>query len=383
MPDPKPGESCTMPIAASILIIILLILANGFFSMTEFALISARKARLQKRAADGDAGAVAALELADDPTQFLSTIQVGITVVGILAGAFGGATLAGPLAGIFSGIPLLAPYSGPLAVAIVVAAITYLTLVIGELVPKRVAMGNAERIACRVARPMRFLARVGAPLVQLLSVSTETVLTVLGVRQPSGPEVTEEDIRILIEQATRAGIFREAEQDMVESVFRLGDRRVSVLMTPRPDVVAVDVEDPPEENWQKMVESGHVYFPVYREHLDNLLGVVSVRNLWARMIKGEPQTSQRRSSPPSSCPRVSWRWRSSKSSRPQAHGSPLSPTSTGASRGWLRCTTSWRRLLGVSRRSSTRPRPWRSSARTGHGSSTGCSQSTSFTTSST
>jgi putative hemolysin len=288
MPDPKPGESCTMPIAASILIIILLILANGFFSMTEFALISARKARLQKRAADGDAGAVAALELADDPTQFLSTIQVGITVIGILAGAFGGATLAGPLAGIFSGIPLLAPYSGPLAVAIVVAAITYLTLVIGELVPKRVAMGNAERIACRVARPMRFLARVGAPLVQLLSVSTETVLTVLGVRQPSGPEVTEEDIRILIEQATRAGIFREAEQDMVESVFRLGDRRVSVLMTPRPDVVAVDVEDPPEENWQKMVESGHVYFPVYREHLDNLLGVVSVRNLWARMIKGEP-----------------------------------------------------------------------------------------------
>lgn len=277
-----------MPVAASILIIILLILANGFFSMTEFALISARKARLQKRAAGGDAGAAVALELAEDPTQFLSTIQIGITVIGILAGAFGGATVAGPLADVFAGIPLLAPYSGPLAVAIVVAAITYLTLVIGELVPKRVAMGNAERVASLVSRPTRFLSWAAAPLVRLLSASTDAVLVVLGVREPSGPEVTEEDIRILIEQATRAGIFQEAEQDMVESVFRLGDRRVSVLMTPRPDVVAIDLENPPEENWRRMVESGHVYFPVYREHLDNLLGIVSVRNLWARMIAGEP-----------------------------------------------------------------------------------------------
>ncbi len=276
-----------MPVAASILVIVLLILANGFFSMTEFALISAQKVRLQKRAADGDARAAVALELVEDPAPLLSTIQIAITLIAILAGAFGGATIAGPLADILVDISLLAPYSRPLAVAIVVAAITYLTLVIGELVPKRVAMGNAERIACLVARPMRFLSRVGAPFVRLLSTSTEMVLTVLRARQPSGPAVTEEDIRILIEQATRAGIFREAEQQMVESVFRLGDRRVSVLMTPRPDVVAVDVDDPLEKNWQKMVKSGHVYFPVYREHLDNLLGVVSVRNLWARMIAGE------------------------------------------------------------------------------------------------
>ncbi|MEN6513390.1 hemolysin family protein [Methanoculleus sp.] len=277
-----------MPVATNILIVILLILANGFFSMAEFALISARSIRLQKRAAVGDAGAAAALELAGDPTQFLSTVQIGITVVGVLAGAFGGATLAGPLADVFAGIPLVAPYSGPLAVVTVVAAITYLTLVIGELVPKRLAMSNAERVASLVARPMRLLSRAAAPLVRLLAASTEAVLMVFGVRQPSGPEVTEEDIRVLIGQATRAGIFQEAEQDMVESVFRLGDRRVSVLMTPRPDVVAVDVEDPLEENWRKMVESRHVYFPVYREHLDNLLGIVSVRNLWARMISGEP-----------------------------------------------------------------------------------------------
>ena len=274
--------------ATDIVIVVLLILANGFFSMTEFALVSARTTRLQKRAADGDAGAAVALELAAAPTQFLSTVQIGITVVGIVAGAFGGATLAGPLATVLARIPPVAPYSGPLAVATVVAAITYLTLVIGELVPKRVAMNNAERIASLVARPMRFLSRAAAPLVRLLSASTEAVLAVFGMRKPSGPEVTEEDVRILIGQATRAGVFREAEQEMVESVFRLGDRRVGVLMTPRPDIVAVDVGDPLEENRQKMVASGHVYFPVYREHLDDLLGVVSVRNLWARMISGEP-----------------------------------------------------------------------------------------------
>ncbi|WP_214020628.1 hemolysin family protein [Methanoculleus sp.] len=276
-----------MPLATNIAIIVLLILTNGFFSMTEFALVSARTTRLQKKAADGDAGAAAALELAADPTQFLSTVQVGITVVGILAGAFGGATLTGPLAEVFASIPLVAPYSGPLAVVTVVAVITYLTLVVGELVPKRVAMTYADRIASLVSRPIRLLSWAAAPLVRLLSASTEGVLMVLRVRKPSGPEVTEEDVRVLIGQATRAGVFEEAEQDMVESVFRLADRRVSVLMTPRPDIVAVDVEDPIEDNWRKMVNSTHVYFPVYRDHLDNLLGVVSVRNLWARMIAGE------------------------------------------------------------------------------------------------
>ena len=277
-----------MPPTTDIAIIVLLILANGFFSMAEFALVSARTTRLQKRAADGDAGATTALELAADPTQFLSTVQVGITLVGILTGAFGGATLAGPLAEEFAGVPLIAPYSGPLAVATVVAAITYLTLVVGELVPKRVAMTYADRIASLVSRPIRLLSWAAAPLVRLLSISTEVVLRVLGVRKPSGPEVTEEDVRVLLGQATREGVFEEEEQDMVESVFRLADRRVSVLMTPRPDIVAVDVEAPVEENWQKMVDSGHVFFPVYRDHLDNLLGVVSVRSLWARMIAGEP-----------------------------------------------------------------------------------------------
>ena len=276
-----------MPLATDILIVGLLILANSFFSLAEFALISAKAARLQKRAAEGDAGAAAALELVRDPTQFLSTIQIGITIAGILVGAFGGATLAGPLAGVLAGIPFIAPYSSPIAVATVIIIVTYLTLVIGELVPKRVAMSNAERSASLVAHPMQLLTLIAAPLVRVLAASTEVVLKALGVRQPPGPGVTEEDIRVLIGQATRAGIFQEEEQDMVESVFRLGDRRVSVLMTPRPDVVAVDVEDPIEENWQKMAGSRHIYFPVYREHLDNILGIVSIRNLWTRMIAGE------------------------------------------------------------------------------------------------
>ena len=247
-----------MPPATDIAIIFLLILVNGFFSMAEFALISARKVRLQRKAAGGDGGAAIALELVENPTPFLSIIQIGITVVGILMGAFGGATVAKPLADALTDVPLLAPYSGPLAVAIVVAAITYLTLVIGELVPKRIAMGNAERSASLVARPMQFLSRIGAPIIWLLSASTEVVLTVLGVQQPSGPEITEEDIRILIEQATRAGIFREAEQDMVESVFRLGDRRVSALITHGP-ICGCGCGRPLEETWQKMIESEHVY----------------------------------------------------------------------------------------------------------------------------
>ena len=189
-----------MPLATDIAIIVLLILANGFFAMTEFAIVSVKKSRLEKKAADGDTGAATALDLAEDPTQFLSTIQVGITTIGIISGAFGGATLAGPLAEIFAGFPLLAPYSGPLAAVTVVAAITYLTLVIGELVPKRVAMTNAEQIASAVSRPIRLLSLVVTPIVRVLSISTEAVLTVLRVRTPSGPEVTEEDVRVLLGQ---------------------------------------------------------------------------------------------------------------------------------------------------------------------------------------
>ncbi len=276
-----------MPATTDIIIILLLIIANGIFAMSEFAIVSARKVRLQQQASAGDANARIALELADEPTPFLSTVQIGITVIGIFAGAFGGATLAGDLSSFFEGYPITAPYSGTLGIGIVVLTITYLTLVIGELVPKRLALANAEQIASLVARPMRILSIAASPLVSLLSISTEAVLRVLGVRKPAGPQVTEEDIRIMIEQGTRAGVFEEAEQDMVDRVFRLADRRVSSLATPRPDVVALDIDDPEEENWRKMIESGHSTFPVYRESLDTVLGIVSVKEAWARTARGE------------------------------------------------------------------------------------------------
>lgn len=276
-----------MPATTDIIIILLLILANGIFSMSEFAIVSARKIRLQQQAAAGDTNARIALELAEEPTSFLSTVQIGITVIGILAGAFGGATLAGLLASFFEGYPITAPYSGTLGIGIVVLVITYLTLVIGELVPKRLALANAEQIASLVARPMRLLSIVASPVVRLLSLSTEAVLLLFGARKPAGPEVTEEDVRILIEQGTRAGVFEEAEQDMVDRVFRLADRRVSSLITPRPEVVGLDIDDPEEENWTKMIESGHSNFPVYRENLDTVIGIVSVRDLWARTARGE------------------------------------------------------------------------------------------------
>ncbi|MDN7023416.1 HlyC/CorC family transporter [Methanoculleus sp. FWC-SCC1] len=275
-----------MPIITNSIIILLLILANGIFSMAEFAIISSRSLRLQRQAEAGDAGAAAALEIIEDPTPFLSTVQVGITVIGILAGAFGGATIAGELAAVLAAYPAIAPYSDTIAIGIVVIGITYVTLVIGELVPKRAALANAERIASLVSRPMRLLSIITSPIVRFLSISTEAVLFLIGVRKPVEPQVTEEDIRVMIEQGTRAGVFEPAEQDMVERVFRLADRRVSALLTPRPEVTALDITDPEEENWRIMIESGHSSFPVYREDLDDILGIVSVQDVWARMASG-------------------------------------------------------------------------------------------------
>ncbi len=282
-----------MPVVTNIIIIILLILANGIFSMAEFAIISSRRLRLQRQAQAGDAGAEVALQIIDDPTPFLSTVQIGITVIGILAGAFGGATIAGELAVVLDRYPAVAPYSDTLAIGIVVVAITYVTLVIGELVPKRAALANAERIASLVSRPMRVLSILVSPIVRFLSASTEAVLFLIRVRKPAEPEVTEEDVRVMIEQGTRAGVFEQAEQDMVERVFRLADRRVSALITPRPEVVALDIDDAQEENWRIMIESGHSHFPVYREDLDNILGTVSVQGVWARMATGvKPDLAQ-------------------------------------------------------------------------------------------
>ncbi|WP_375469915.1 hemolysin family protein [uncultured Nostoc sp.] len=275
-------------ITFEILIILVLIIANGVFSMSEMAIVSARKVRLHQLANQGDPKAKAALKLAESPNHFLSTVQVGISLIGILTGAFGGATIANRVAVYVKRVPLLAPYSDPLSFGIVVLIITYFSLIVGELVPKRLALNNPERIASIVAIPMQALAAIASPVVYLLSASTDLILRVLGITASTEPQVTEEEIKILIEQGTEAGTFEEAEQDMVERVFRLGDRPVSYLMTPRPDIVWLDLEDTAEENRQKMVDSAYSRYPVCQGGLDNVLGVIPVTDLLARSFRGEP-----------------------------------------------------------------------------------------------
>lgn len=276
------------PITFEILIILVLIIANGVFSMSEMAIVSARKVRLQQLANQGDAKARAALKLAESPNHFLSTVQVGISLIGILTGAFGGATIANRLAIYIKFVPLLAPYSEPISFGIAVLLITYLSLIVGELVPKRLALNNPEKIASIVAIPMQALAAIASPVVFLLSASTDLILRVLGITASTEPQVTEEEIKILIEQGTEAGTFEEAEQDMVERVFRLGDRPVSYLMTPRPDIVWLDLDDSAEENRQKMVNSAYSRYPISQGGLDNVLGVIPVTDLLARSFRGEP-----------------------------------------------------------------------------------------------
>ncbi|BAZ50749.1 putative hemolysin [Nostoc sp. NIES-4103] len=275
-------------ITFEILIILVLIIANGVFSMSEMAIVSARKVRLQQLANQGDAKARVALKLAESPNHFLSTVQVGISLIGILTGAFGGATIANRLAPYIQLVPFLGAYSEPISFGLVVLLITYLSLIIGELVPKRLALNNPERIAAIVAIPMRALAAIASPAVYLLSASTEMVLRLLGITPSVEPQVTEEEIKILIEQGTEAGTFEEAEQDMVERVFRLGDRPVSYLMTPRPDIVWLDLEDSAEENRQKIVDSAYSRYPVCQAGLDNVLGVIPVTDLLARSFRSEP-----------------------------------------------------------------------------------------------
>ncbi|HEX5874588.1 MAG TPA: hemolysin family protein [Pyrinomonadaceae bacterium] len=274
-------------ITFEILFILLLLLANGVFAMSELAIVSSRKARLQQKCATGNARACAALELALSPDRFLSTIQIGITLVGILAGALGGATIAEQLGEQISRMPALAPYGEAIGVAIVVVAITYLSLIIGELVPKRFALTQPERIAMLVAQPMKVLSKIVSPVVTVLSVSTSAVLTLLRIKHPTDPPVTEDEIKVLIEQGTAAGVFEEAEQEMVERVFKLADRRVSSLMTPRLDIVWLDVNESRNAIRQKVAENHYSRFPVCRDSMDQILGVVKAKDMLAHCLGSE------------------------------------------------------------------------------------------------
>jgi putative hemolysin len=275
-------------ISVELLVILVLISANGLFAMAELALLSARKPRLRHRAQGGDQAARIALELAEDPNRFLSTVQVGITLVGTLTGVFGGATLAEELARHLARHGTLAPYAETISLVMVVVGISYTTLVLGELVPKRLAMCYPERLATLLAWPLHAVSMLGVPLVRILSASTSLVLWVLRARPSSEPAVTEDEIKALVREGARLGVFEHAEQEMVQRVFRLGDRRVGALITPRTEVVWIDVHDPPDVVRRKVAQSPHSRFPVCEGDLDHVLGIVHAKDLLARGFVGKP-----------------------------------------------------------------------------------------------
>lgn len=261
-------------ILAEVLVILALLLLNGVLAMSEIAVVTSRRPRLELRAKGGAVGARKALELMDEPTRFLSTVQIGITLIGVLAGAFGGTTLAAELDARLETIPSLAPFSEAIAVGVVVIAIAFCSLVVGELVPKRIAMQAPERVAGLVALPMQLLARVAAPLVTVLTVTTTGILRLLRVPESRSSRVTEEEIRALIAEGRQSGVVLVAEHEMLEGVFRLGDRLVRDLMTPRTDVDWLDVEEGTEALRERLQRPDADTILVARGSVDHVVGVI-------------------------------------------------------------------------------------------------------------
>lgn len=268
--------------------IAVLLLLNGVLAMAETALLSTRKARLQNELNKGNERAGIALKLTENPNQFLSVIQIGITSIDLFIGALTGATLGIWIDSQLHGYPALEPYSNVISLLIGVLPVTYLSLVLGELVPKRLALRNPEGVSSMVAVPMMFFSKIFHPIVRFLSFSTESVLRMMGVKVSTEPPVTEEEIQLLIDQGTQAGVFEESEHDMVEGVFSLGDQRVYSLMTPRPDIVWLDVEDSLEDIRKKISESNFSRFPIRQGSLDAIVGVVKARDLLMRSLNNEP-----------------------------------------------------------------------------------------------
>jgi putative hemolysin len=270
-----------------LILLLALILLNGVFAMAEIALIAARKARLQKSAAEGDAGAAAALRLGETPTHFLSTIQIGITSIGILNGIVGQAAFAEPLSDWLREAGMKGPWPDYLATALVVVIVTYLTIVIGELAPKRLGQIGAEAIARHVARPMEWLAAVSRPFVRLLSGSTDMVLRAFGVKPGSVPKVTQEEINALLEEGSDAGVIEQQEHAMVRNVFRLDDRQIASLMVPRGEVMCLDATLSLDENIKRIEEEAHTRYPVVRGGMQDIVGVVNARQLLLHALRGE------------------------------------------------------------------------------------------------
>lgn len=262
---------------------------NGLLAMSEIAIVSARKSYLQKLAAEGDSGAISALLLAQRPSDLLSTVQIGITLIGFASGVFSGAKLVAKLtpALISSNVP--EAFAQSISAVIVIALITFVSVIFGELIPKRFALHAPEQVACRLARPVLFLSRMTSPLVKLLSVSTEFVCSVLGIKdfKPANA-ISGEEIKSLVQQSAETGAFDETEQRMVEGVLDFSKARISSFMTPRPEIVWLDIDDPADKNRSKIVEARHSHFPVVKGSLQNVVGVIHVKDLLSRQLLGQP-----------------------------------------------------------------------------------------------
>lgn len=274
--------------AAEVAIIVLLTLMNGVFALSELAVVSSRRARLQAMADAGNVGARTALRLIDDPSRFLSTVQIGITLVGVVAGAFGGATLGARFGAWLDAMPLFGGYGQMIGYGTVVVAITYLSIVLGELIPKRIALKNPERTAALVARPMRSLSKAAAPFVWLLGASTDALLRLLGLYGGRDVTVTEEEVRSMISEGARAGVFAPEEKEMIDGVLRLADRTVRTIMTPRLDIVWLDPDAPMDMLLDQIRSSSHSRYPVCRGDLDGIVGIVHTRDLLADTVRGQP-----------------------------------------------------------------------------------------------
>jgi putative hemolysin len=276
-----------MSVALEILIILVLVLVNGIFAMSELAIVSARRSRLQAEQRRGSEGAAAALALAEDPHRFLPTVQVGITMVGVLAGAFGGARLGAKLGEVLATVPGMAPYANEIAFALVVLLITYLSLILGELVPKQLALRHPERIASLVARPLSGLARISGPVVWLLGRSSTLVLRALGATRSVDQGVTEEEVKAVVAEGAQAGALETEERHMIERVLRLADKPVRALMTPRPEVAWIDQADTPEMVAERLRAETVTRFVVSDGRVDNVVGLVIAKDLLDQLLRGE------------------------------------------------------------------------------------------------
>jgi putative hemolysin len=269
----------------------LLVLASGLLAMAETAIVSARRARLRELAGKGDEGAARALALAEDPARFLALVQFWLTLSVMIAGVLGGAALAGQVAGRIARVPALAPVATLIATVLVTVGLSALMVLFGEMVPKRIGLAHPERVASLVAGWMRTLAWLAAPILAVLELLTGAITRLIGVRpRPLDESVGEDEVRALVERGLHAGVLKRAEKEMVEGVLALDHLRVTALMTPRPKIVFLNVEDPEEANWRKIVTSGHSYFPVYEGNRDQILGLVAVKALWAHSAIGLPTT---------------------------------------------------------------------------------------------